>query len=42
MKVINSEVYSTREFIALLALLVGAASGSFFGRALKVLGYNRT
>ncbi len=42
MKAINPEVYSTWEFIALLALLVGAASGSFFGRALKVLGYNHT
>lgn len=41
MKAISPGIYSTQEFIALFALLVGAASGSFLGRALKVLGYSR-
>ena len=41
MKAISPGIYLTQEFIALFALLVGAASGSFLGRALKVLGYSR-
>lgn len=38
---VSPGVYSTQGFIALFALLVGAASGSFLGRALKVINYSR-
>ena len=41
MKAVSPGVYSTQGFIALFTLLVGAASGSFLGRALKVIQYIR-
>ncbi len=42
MEAINPGLYSTEGFIALSALLVGAAAGSFLGRALKVIKYSRS
>jgi len=41
MKAVSPEIYSTAGFVALYTLLVGAASGSFLGRALKVINYSR-
>ena len=41
-KAISPEIYSTPGFIAVFALLIGAASGSFLGRALRVIRYSRT
>lgn len=41
MQAIRPETYSTPVFVALFATLVGAASGSFFGRAVKIINLGR-
>lgn len=41
-KAISPGLHSTEGFVVVFALLVGAASGSFLGRALKVIVFSRT